>query len=104
MQRFCFTFEIREGSEDEYRRRHDEIWPELATAIRDAGIENYSLFRRGTTIIGYCECTSDVETAFATVDATEAGARWNAYFEDIVVSLTAADGRLLDFAEVWHQD
>ena len=104
MQRFCFTFDIREGTEDEYKRRHDEIWPELVDAIRDAGITNYSLFRRDTTIIAYCECEPDAATAFAKVGAHEANARWSEWFEDIIVSLTGPDGQLVDYAEVWHQD
>jgi L-rhamnose mutarotase len=104
MQRFCFTFDIREGTEDEYKRRHDEIWPELVDAIRDAGITNYSLFRRYTTIIAYCECEPDAATAFAKVGAHEANARWSEWFEDIIVSLTGPDGQLVDYAEVWHQD
>ena len=33
MERLCFTFEIRPGTEDEYKKRHDEIWPELVNAI-----------------------------------------------------------------------
>jgi L-rhamnose mutarotase len=104
MERFCFTFEIREGTEDEYKKRHDEIWPELVAAIQDAGIANYSLFRRGTTIIGYCECTPDAATAFARVGASEPSPRWNEYFKDIIVSLTGPDGQLVDYPEVWHLD
>ena len=104
MERFCFTFEIREGTEAEYKRRHDEIWPELVTAIQDAGIANYSLFRRGTTIIAYCECEPDAASAFAKVGADEANARWSEWFQDIIVSLTGADGKLVDYAEVWHLD
>ena len=63
MERLCFTFEIRPGTEAEYKKRHDEIWPELVEAIKDAGLSNYSLFRRGTTIYGYAEVEPDVETA-----------------------------------------
>ena len=48
MERLCFTFEIRPGTEDEYKKRHDEIWPELVDAIKEAGFANYSLFRRAT--------------------------------------------------------
>lgn len=104
MQRFCFTFEIREGAGDEYKRRHDEIWPELVEAIKDAGISNYSLFRRGTQVIAYCECEPDVPTAFGKVGAHEANARWSEWFEDIIVSLTDADGNLYEAVEVWHLD
>lgn len=104
MERFCFTFEIREGTEAEYKKRHDEIWPELVRAIQDAEIRNYSLFRRATTIIAYCECEPDAATAFAKVGAHEASDRWNEYFKDIIVSLTGPDGKLVDYAEVWHLD
>lgn len=39
MARMCFMFEIFEGQEAEYKKRHDEIWPELVTAIKDAGFK-----------------------------------------------------------------
>jgi L-rhamnose mutarotase len=35
---------LKPGALDEYRRRHDELWPELAQALRDAGIYDYSIF------------------------------------------------------------
>ena len=56
MERICFPFQLRPGMEAEYKRRHDEIWPELVAAIKDAGISNYSLFRSDTRIVGYAEC------------------------------------------------
>ena len=65
MQRACFTFEIYEHMADEYKRRHDEIWPELVELIQDSGLKNYTLFRRGTQVIAYVEAHPDLETAFA---------------------------------------
>ena len=32
------------GCEAEYKKRHDEIWPELSTALRAAGVSDYSIF------------------------------------------------------------
>lgn len=40
----AFRMQLKPGTVDEYRRRHDEIWPELAEAIRDAGISDYHIF------------------------------------------------------------
>jgi L-rhamnose mutarotase len=102
MQRVCFTFEIRPGTEAEYKKRHDEIWPELVTAIKDAGFANYSLFRRGTQIVAYAECEPDVATAFAKLAPTEVNARWAKWFEDVIVSLTDENGELYLLEEVWH--
>jgi L-rhamnose mutarotase len=104
MQRFCFTFDIRPGTEAEYKRRHDEIWPELVEVIKGAGVSNYSLFRRGTQVIAYCECQPDVATAFGKIGATAVNARWSAWFEDVIVSLTDEDGSLFAAEEVWHLD
>lgn len=104
MERLCFTFEIRPGTEAEYKKRHDEIWPELVAAIEDAGFENYSLFRRGTQVVGYVECEPDVETAFGKLGPTEVNARWAKWFEDVIVSLTDEQGNLYRLEEVWHLD
>ena len=104
MERLCFTFEIRPGTEDEYKKRHDEIWPELVDAIKDAGLENYSLFRRGTTIIAYVECHPDAATVFAKLGPTDVNARWSNWFEDVILSLTDEDGNLFTAQEVWHLD
>jgi L-rhamnose mutarotase len=104
VETLCFTFEIRPGTEAEYKKRHDEIWPDLLDAIKDAGIENYSLFRRGTQIIGYAECHPDVAAAFAKLGATDVNARWSKSFEDVIVSLTDEQGQLYRLEEVWHLD
>ena len=48
--------QVNPGSEEEYKRRHDEIWPELTAEILNAGIRNYSIFRRHTMLVGYLEC------------------------------------------------
>lgn len=32
------------GNEAEYEKRHDEIWPELITALKEAGVSDYSIY------------------------------------------------------------
>lgn len=32
------------GCEDEYKKRHDAIWPELKTLLKETGVEDYSIF------------------------------------------------------------
>ena len=43
MQKYAFKMQLNPGMEDEYRRRHDAIWPELAALLKDAGISDYSI-------------------------------------------------------------
>ena len=104
MQRLCFTFETRPGTAAEYKRRHDEIWPELVADIKAAGLSNYSLFREGDRVIGYVECEPDAATCFGKLGSSEANARWSKWFEDVIVSLTDENGQLYRLDEVWHLD
>jgi L-rhamnose mutarotase len=104
VERVCFTFEIQPGTEDEYKRRHDEIWPELVEAIRESGFANYTLFRRGTQVVGYAECHPDRAAAFEKLAGYDVNRRWAAWFEDVIVSLTDERGDLFYLDEVWHLD
>lgn len=44
MTSHAFRMQLKPGAVDEYRRRHDAIWPELAAALTEAGIHDYSIF------------------------------------------------------------
>lgn len=44
MQRAAFKMQLKPGFEAEYRKRHDEIWPELSRALTEAGVSDYSIF------------------------------------------------------------
>ena len=50
MTTMAFRMQLKPGVAEEYRRRHDEIWPELAQVLRDAGIYDYSIFLDPTTL------------------------------------------------------
>ena len=44
MKRVAFKMKLKPGSEAEYQRRHEALWPELARVLRDVGIGDYSIF------------------------------------------------------------
>lgn len=44
IRRIAFKMKLKSGYREEYRRRHDEIWPELAMLLKSTGIEDYSIF------------------------------------------------------------
>ena len=43
MQKYAFRMRLNPGCLDEYRKRHDEIWPELIRLLKDVGISDYSI-------------------------------------------------------------
>ncbi|MBC7890711.1 MAG: L-rhamnose mutarotase [Sphingobacteriaceae bacterium] len=44
MPRLAFKMQLHPGQEAEYRRRHDELWPELQDLLKITGISGYSIF------------------------------------------------------------
>ncbi len=43
MEKYAFKMRLNDGMRDEYQRRHDEIWPELSTLLKEAGVSDYSI-------------------------------------------------------------
>lgn len=102
MERLCFFINLVSGSEEEFDRRHREIWPEMTDAMSTAGYTNYTLFRRDTTVVGYAECVPGVASAGESMGATEIAVRWNESFGGIIESMADSEGNLLRADEVWH--
>ena len=44
MQRLAFKMKLNKGQKEAYKRRHDQIWPELKKLLKDAGVSEYSIF------------------------------------------------------------
>eukprot|EP01111_Echinosteliopsis_oligospora_P009111 TRINITY_DN2610_c0_g1_i4.p1 TRINITY_DN2610_c0_g1~~TRINITY_DN2610_c0_g1_i4.p1 ORF type:complete len:105 (-),score=18.34 TRINITY_DN2610_c0_g1_i4:187-501(-) len=44
METIAFRMILLPGKKDEYKKRHDEIWPELTKLLKDAGVSDYSIF------------------------------------------------------------
>lgn len=49
MQRIAFKMQLFPGCEEEYKKRHDQLWPELKQLLKDAGVSDYSIFLDETT-------------------------------------------------------
>jgi len=44
MERVAFKMHLKKGMREEYKKRHDAIWPELKQLLKDAGVSEYSIF------------------------------------------------------------
>ena len=86
MQRVCLTFRLVSGREDEYRRRHVEVWPELEEAIKAVGIVSSVVYVAGDRVVVLVEHPSDIEGALERLGATDVNARWSEYFADVMAT------------------
>src|SRR5437870_5230698 len=87
MQRIAFTMRIKPGTEEEYRRRHRQVWPELLADLKHAGCQNYSLYLRGTELFAYME-VDDFQRYLKTMATSRASERWEAQMGDILIRET----------------
>ncbi len=49
MTRVAFKMKLFDGFEEEYEKRHNELWPELEQLLKATGVHEYSIFRDHTT-------------------------------------------------------
>lgn len=40
MEKYAFKMRLNPGCRDEYQKRHDEIWPELVTLLKEVGVSD----------------------------------------------------------------
>ncbi|MCH9844279.1 MAG: L-rhamnose mutarotase [Alphaproteobacteria bacterium] len=84
MASYAWVLGVRPGYEDEYKKRHDEIWPEMLETLRHAGLKNYNIFRHGLTLFGYFEC-DDLEKAKTHLAKCPINAKWAESMSPIMV-------------------
>jgi len=85
MTRIGFTFKIKPEFKDEYKKAHDEIWPEQVKALRDSGFKNYaSFFSKDGTIFNYLE-TDDFEKTLNNLSKMESNTRWQKFMDKYFV-------------------
>lgn len=85
MERYAWKARVLEGQLEEYKRRYDAIWPELAEVLRDAGIRNYTIWNVGDELFGYYECKKGADYAARVQAGSPVVDRWNAYMKDVMV-------------------
>ena len=106
MQRVGFVLKVKEHRLEEYRQRHQEVWPEMLDALRETGWRNYSLFlQEDGLLFGYLE-TLDFEAARAGMALKEVNAGWQAEMEPFFEALNGRrpDEGLLQLEEIFHLD
>jgi L-rhamnose mutarotase len=75
MSRFAYRLRIRPGKEAEYDESHKYVWPELLAKLKEAGISNYSIFRRDLDLVLVLE-VEDFDAACRILDNDATNLNW----------------------------
>ncbi len=84
MQRVAFKMQLHKGFEAEYKKRHDEIWPELVELLKGSGISDYVIFLDETnnSLLGFLKAEDTVK--LDELPNYEVMQRWWKYMGDIM--------------------
>jgi len=102
MQKYAFRMKLRPGREDEYRRRHDAIWPELVALLQAAGVEDYSIHldRETGTLFGVLWRRDD--HGMDALPASPVMRRWWAMMADIMETKPDGEPIAVPLETVFH--
>ena len=50
MEKYAFKMTLKPGCVEEYKLRHDAIWPNLVDLLRTAGVRDYSIYLDEATL------------------------------------------------------
>ncbi len=100
--RKAFVMEINPGVEAEYRRRHDELWPEMHEVLRSHGVSNYSIYLSGTTLFACAEIED--EAAWASLAEEPVVRKWWDHMADIMKVNDDNSPVAVDLKEMFHLD
>jgi L-rhamnose mutarotase len=84
METIAFKMQLLPGFETEYKKRHDEIWPELSALLTDAGVQDYSIFLDPTTLSLFAILHSSNTPKLNTLGEEAIMKKWWKYMADIM--------------------
>jgi L-rhamnose mutarotase len=84
--RLAFKMQLHPGNQEEYRRRHSELWPELKALLKEAGVENYSIFLEEETNMLFGVMTVTDEKQMKDLPNHPVMKKWWSYMKDIMPS------------------
>jgi len=84
MERIAFKMKLKAGCEEEYKKRHDTIWPELKALLEESGISDYSIFLDQGTNTLFAVQKQDGNASSQDLGSNPIMQKWWDYMADIM--------------------
>jgi L-rhamnose mutarotase len=102
--KIAFTMRLKPGFKEEYRKRHNEIWPELKQLLKDNGVSDYTIFldEATNTLFGVQQQAGNQSSQdLGTLPVVQ---RWWAFMADIMETNEDHSPVTVPLEEVFHMD
>lgn len=104
MKRLAFKMYLDEGMKEEYKKRHNEIWPELKKLLKESGVGEYSIFFDEETNILFAFQKNSGEGGSQDLGETEIVKKWWAYMADIMKTNPDNSPVSIDLEEIFYME
>jgi L-rhamnose mutarotase len=95
---------LKEGCVEEYKKRHDEVWPEIVKLLKDAGISDYSIFFDEETHTLFAVQKQAGQSSSQELGHEKIVQKWWAFMADIMVTNPDNSPVTVPLREVFHMD
>lgn len=85
MEKYAWKATIKDGTLEEYIKRHNNLPEDMKDILRKAGICNYTIWNVGNELFGYYECKYGIDFAAERQKNSEVVKRWDEYMSDILI-------------------
>ena len=102
MERHALKMFLNPGCAAEYRRRHDALWPELASLLRGAGIANYSIHLDEETSVLFAYLERRADHGMAALPGDPVMRRWWDHMKDIMRANADGSPVAIPLVEMFH--
>jgi len=104
MEKYAFKMHLNPGQAQEYRRRHDDIWPDLADLLRTAGISDYSIFLDEETNVLFGVLMRRADHTMDDLPSHPVMQKWWAHMADIMETQPDNKPVVTELTKVFHMD
>ncbi|SDL41727.1 L-rhamnose mutarotase [Pedobacter sp. ok626] len=103
MSKIAFKMKLKAGAKAEYKKRHDEIWPDLAALLKQNGVSDYSIFLDEETNTLFAVQQQDGASS-QDLGTTAIVQKWWAYMADIMETNPDNSPVSVRLEQVFHLD
>jgi L-rhamnose mutarotase len=99
----AFKMKLKPGFSEEYQKRHDEIWPELAALLKANGVSDYTIFldEETNTLFGVQQLSGKSSQDLGQQEIVQ---RWWEYMADIMDTNPDNSPVSIPLKNVFHLD
>ena len=104
MEKIAFKMKLNPGFKEEYKRRHDEIWPELKELLSQNGIRDYTIFLDEETNSLFAVQYQSGDSSSQDLETNPIVQKWWKYMADIMEANSDSSPVSIPLEKVFHMD